>query len=123
MKTVGYMEGTDPILLTELAVYGIGILPLSNGADGHGKYIVHLTAVDEIALVIGYLHKFMPTARMNIKVSDMLFACKTHNIPVLAIVPRDFHTQAKEQLGDCSRDMQLVDPADLGVMTRSLLKL
>ncbi len=123
MKAVGYMEGTDPILLAEWAAYGIEMMPLSNGADGHGKYIAHLATADDIALVIGYLHKFMPAKRMSIKASDMLFACKTHNIPVLAIVPRDFHPQAKVQLCDCASDIQLVDPADLWETTRSLLKL
>jgi len=35
-KTVGYFEGTDPLLLNKLVARGIGTLPISNGFDSHG---------------------------------------------------------------------------------------
>ena len=61
MATIGYLEGTDPLVLSRLAVKGIGTLPLSNGFDNHGKFINTITEHDQISLVVGYLHKIMRT--------------------------------------------------------------
>ena len=57
MKIVGYLDGTDGLFLTNLAIKGVDTLPLSNGWDNHGKYLGHITKQDNIALVVGYLHK------------------------------------------------------------------
>ncbi len=113
MEAVGYLEGTDPVLLTKLAAQGIDTVPLSNGADNHGKYIVHLTAEDNISLVIGYLHKFMPSRERNISADDLLFSCMIHNIPVMVIAPTEDHERASAQLGPIAQHVILVDPADL----------
>jgi len=59
MATVGYLEGTDSTILTRLAVSGIDTLPLSNGVDGHGKYVNHLSK-GEVDVVVGYAHKLTP---------------------------------------------------------------
>lgn len=122
MAVVGYLEGTDPIVLTKLNSKGIDTLPLSNGADNHGKYIAHITPADNISLVIGYLHKFMLIKERNIKASDMLFSCKTHNIPVIVIVPTEDHEGAREQLGDVADYVMLVDPKNLSEKIFSLVK-
>lgn len=122
MGIVGYLEGTDPILLTKLASRGIETLPLSNGADGHGKYIGHITKADNIALVIGYLHKLMPIKEMHLRVGDMLFACKTHNIPVLVVVPTENQEEAKIQLGDITDYVILIDPGELSKKAFSLVE-
>ncbi len=113
MAIVGYLEGTDPEVLTRLAIRGIGTLPLSNGADNHGKYIAHLTPADGVSLVVGYLHKLTPIAGMGLKPADMLFACKTHNIPVLLIVPREDHDKARTVLDEVIDYVKCVDPAEL----------
>jgi hypothetical protein len=43
MIRVGYLEGTDPHFLNEMALRGVDIVPLSDGGNSHGKYIGHLT--------------------------------------------------------------------------------
>jgi hypothetical protein len=113
MATVGYMEGTDPLTLTRLNLEGIGTLPLGNGFDGHGKYVGHLTKQDEVAVVITYLHKILPTPEMTIDSRDFLTACRTHKIPVLIIVPPDKYDLAKELLGDTASYVTLVAPEKL----------
>ena len=55
MKTIGYMEGTNSELLTNLLVDGVDTLPLSNGWDNHGKFIAHISRTDHISAVVGYL--------------------------------------------------------------------
>ncbi len=113
MATVGYLEGTDPLVLTKLAAKGIGTIPISNGFDNHGKYINHLTKQDDISVVIGYLHKVLPTSVMTLTPRDLLFACLTHDIPVLLIAEKCDHEQARLVLGEVADQARLVDPSDL----------
>ncbi len=110
MGTVGYMEGTDPLILTRLNLEGIGTLPLGNGFDGHGKYVGHLTRQDDVSLVITYLHKVLPTVDMTINARDFLIACRTHKIPVLVIAPEEYHQRAREMLGDIAEHVTMLTP-------------
>ena len=113
MANVGYFEGTDPLVLTKLAAKGIGTVPLSNGFDSHGKYVNHLTPDDHIRVVIGYLHKVLPTAERNMTAKDLLFACITNLIPVLIIVPRAKQRAARKVLGEAAEYAKLVDPTEV----------
>ncbi len=113
MAIVGYLEGTDPLVLTKLAAKGFGTVPLSNGFDNHGRYINHVTSQDGISVVIGYLHKVMPTSVMTLTPRDLLFACLTHDIPVLLIAEKSDHEAARRLLDEVADRVRLVDPADL----------
>ena len=113
MAIVGYLEGTDPLLLTKIATKGIDALPVSNGFDSHGKYINHLTHEDGISVVIGYLHKILPVPGTALTPRDLLFACLTHEIPVLIMAERSDHEEARLLLGEVGDRVRLVDPSDL----------
>ncbi len=113
MATVGYMDGTDPAVLTKLALRGIGTFPLSNGYDMHGKYIAHLTKEDGIALVVGYVHKILPTPGIAITTHDLLYACITHNIPVVLIADKEDHEEAKKLLKEYGDKVRISDPKEL----------
>ena len=96
-----------------MAAREVATLPLSNGVDGHGKYVNHLTKADDMSLVIGYLHKVLPTSRQEFTPESVLFACQTHDIPVLIIVPTADHEAARSVLGKVADCVTLVDPAEL----------
>ena len=113
MAVVAYFEGTDPLVLTKLAAEGIGTIPVSNGFDDHGKYVNHITSGDGVSVVIGYLHKVLPTSVRTMTPRDLLFACVTLDIPVLLIAERSDHEKAKELLGDVAGHVRLVDPGEL----------
>lgn len=113
MATIGYLEGTDPLVLTRLAAAGHGTMPLSNGFDMHGKYVNHLTKQDGVAAVIGYLHKVLPYAGAPTTPRELLFACLTHDIPVLVIAGRAEHEAARTLLADVRDRVRLVDPEDV----------
>lgn len=113
MANVGYLEGTDALVLTRLAARGIGTVPISNGFDGHGKYINHLVPSDHIAVVVGYLHKLLPVPERGMAPKDLLFSCMTHAIPVLIVVPRAEHKAAAQLLGEAAPHLRLVDPTEL----------
>ena len=113
MPTVGYFEGSDSLVLTRLVARGMDTAPLSNGFDNHGKYVAHLTKDDKISVVVGYLHKVLPTSKQEITPEGVLYACQTHAIPVLIIVPSSDQGAAREVLGKIAEYVTLVDPSDL----------
>ena len=125
MGKVGYFEGTDPLLLATLAAEGVETLPIANTWDAHGKPVTHLVE-GEVDVVVGYLHKVIPaqqgrTAMFDLLLDNMLVACKTHNIPVLLIVPRNLHEKARKLLGHVGSTVHLVSPDELESQIRKYL--
>jgi hypothetical protein len=124
MKTIGYFDGTDSILLTKLAASGFCTVPLGNEWDNHGKIASHL-APDEVNLIITYLHKLLPSrdaVERPIPLHiDLLYPAKTHDIPVLVVVPKEFHKKAKNLLGEAVDFVKLVAPDELEENVRKIL--
>jgi len=125
MGKVGYFEGTDPLLLTTLAAEGVETLPIANTWDAHGKPVNHLVK-GEVDVVVGYLHKVIPaehgrTAMFELLLDNMLVACKTHNIPVLLIAPKNVHAKARKLLGKVGPTVHLVSPNELEAKIRKYI--
>lgn len=113
MKIIGYLEGTNPLLLSEVVAKGYGTMPLSNGWDNHGKFVGHISKGDGLSVVIGYLHKVMPLPNQNMEAGDVLYACRIHDIPVLLIAPKKYHKKVAERLGEQGKLLTLTDPEEL----------
>ena len=113
MATVGYLGGTDPLVLTRLAARGVGTLPLSNGVDNHGKFITSLSRRDGIDLVVGYLHKLARTQKQGFYPRDLLQPCLDLGITVMVVVPEADQSSARQILGPVSESIKLVDPGRL----------
>jgi hypothetical protein len=120
MEKIGYMDGTDPLLLTKLAAAGVETAPLGNGYDNAGRYIGYLNPADGIDAIVGYFHKFLPLEDSNVCAADLLKPTTIHNIPVFVIVPKEYAARAKEIMGECGPNVKFVDPADV---TGELMKL
>jgi hypothetical protein len=120
---VGYLEGVDPLVLTRLALSGVGTLPVSNGFDNHGKYINNITERDEVDLVVSYLHKLLGPRRQGFFLEEMLSACRDCGIPLLVLVPRDEQSVARQALAKVSDLVTLVDPSCLYDRVAELLVL
>jgi hypothetical protein len=125
MSRVGYFEGTDPLLLTTLAAEGVETLPIANTWDGHGKPVNQLSK-GEVNVVVGYLHKVIPTEQartsmFELMLANMLAACKTYGIPVLLIAPASLRDKAKRILGDVGPNVHVVSPEELESQIRKYL--
>jgi hypothetical protein len=120
LTRVGYFEGTDPILLSKLAAEGVETLPVANAKDGHGKYVNHL-GKGEVNVVVGYLHKVIPAEEERAKPADVLFACKTWDIPVVLIAPPASHEKALKALGEIGPNIHVVAPEQVEVEVRKHL--
>jgi len=138
MKTVGYFEGTDAALLAKIVAEGFCTIPLANEWDGHGKIASHIEP-NEVHLIIGYLHKLLPprgrkkeSKEVPIPVSldeyrgfrpiDLLYPAKVYKIPVLVVVPEDYHKKAKDVLDEAAEFVTIVDPENLEQEIRKILK-
>ena len=113
MATVGYLEGTDPLVLTRLAARGVGTLPLSNGFDNHGKFITSVSGRDDIDVVVGYLHKLTRTQKQGFHPRDLLQPCLECGITVMIVVSEADQVLARQVLGAVGDATLLVDPGRL----------
>jgi len=93
MKVVGYMEGTDPGVLTKLVVEGVETLPLS-----------FLRLEDETIF------------------NAMLATVKAYDIMVLFVVPKELHEKATKAVLSDDLKYKFVDPADLADSIMAHLK-
>lgn len=123
MTTVGYLGGTDPLVLTRLAARGVGTLPVSNGIDNHGKFITNISERDEIDVIVGHLHKITRTQRQGFYPRDLLQSSLDSGIPVLIVVPAVDQPAAREVLGQLGQEVVLVDPGRLYAEIARILSL
>jgi hypothetical protein len=116
MKTIGYFDGTDSVLLTKLAAHGLCTLPLGNQWDGHGKIATHLEP-GEVDLIISYLHKLLPPRDEEPGPVPspvyLLYRAKTYDIPIFVIVDKEHHEKAKKILGEAADFVEFVAPEEL----------
>lgn len=112
VKTLGYLEGTNSEVLTDVIIEGHETIPLSNGWDNHGKNLTHITTADGIAFIVGYLHKFT-TLFTHQTMEELFSAVRANKIPVLIIAPKDKHDKAHRLVAAAGIDYKFVDPADL----------
>jgi len=124
MKTVGYFDGTDSSLLSKLAASGFCTLPLGNEWDKHGKIASRLEP-GEVDIIIAYLHKLLPPRNDEKRITpvptNLLYPARTYSIPVLVVVPKEFHEKAKDLLGDVADFVNIVTPEDLEENIRKIL--
>ena len=120
MPIVGYLQGTDPHVLTKLVVRGYETLPLSNGYDNNGKLVGHVTSRDDIRVVIGHLHKTIPIGDHSPK--DILWNLRVHQIPVVLVVDEADRDKATELLGEMSDGVRFASADDLCDVVLSILE-
>ncbi len=121
MKIVGYMEGTNPEILTQLLLEGYETIPLSNGFDNHGKLITNITTQDHISLIVGHLHKFIPVSP-TYTMTDILSSVRLHKIPAVFVVPTSTREKADKMLKDKGVEYTLVEPSQLSNTLFNALK-
>lgn len=107
------MVGTSSELLTNLLLEGFETLPLSNGWDNHEKYIARINRTDDLALVVGYLHKFIPLAREFKIGQDILSSLRIYEIYAIFIVQKAKQERARKFLKGKGVVYEFVDPNDL----------
>jgi hypothetical protein len=124
MKTVGYLEGTDPEFLTKLVCMGYKTLPIGNDTDNHGKNIAFISIADKVDLIVGYLHKVSPLPGMTKSLNDFLTPGILHHIPILLLAPKETLTQAKKIVSEATTStyIKVIDYKNLMDESMKILK-
>ena len=115
MKTIGYLEGTNPDILTILVCKGYNTRPIGNDTDNHGKNIAFISIADKIDLIVGYLHKVSPLPKMTKSFNEYLTPGIIHHIPILLLAPKEVIPEAKKILSEATNSpyVKIIDPKNL----------
>ncbi len=111
-KAVGYFEGTDSRLLTQLIMLGYDTIPVSNGLDNHGKSVARINSEERYDVLVGYLHKITAQDDDELQSQDIFHICRTYDIPLLLEVPTHLQERARELLPDAPEIVEFLDPAE-----------
>ena len=124
MKTIGYLEGTNPDFLTKLVCMGYKTLPIGNDTDNHGKNIAFISIADKIDLIIGYLHKVSPLPTMTKSLKEFLTPGIIHQIPILLLAPTETLANAKKIVLEAttSKYIKVIDSKNLMDESMKILK-
>ena len=124
MKTIGYLEGTDPEFLTTLVCRGYKTLPIGNDTDNHGKNIAFISIADKIDLIVGHLHKVSPIPKMTKPLNEFLTPGIIHHIPILLSVPKEVIPEAKKIVSAVTTSpyIKVIDSKNLMNETLKILK-
>jgi hypothetical protein len=124
MKTVGYLEGTDPEFLTRLVCMGYKTLPIGNDIDNHGKNIAFISIADKVDLIVGYLHKVSPLPTMTKSLKEFLTPGIIHHIPILLLAPKETLTYAKKIVSEATAStcIKVIDYKNLMDASMKILK-
>ena len=115
MKTIGYLEGTNPDFLTRLVCMGYRTLPIGNGTDGHGRNIAYISIADKIDLIVGYLHKVSPLPTVTKSLKEFLTPGIIHQIPILLLAPNESINSANKIVSEVTDSpfIKVIDPDGL----------
>ena len=124
MKTVGYLEGTDPEFLTRLVCMGYRTLPIGNDIDNHGKNIAFISIADKVDLIVGYLHKVSPLPTMTKSLKEFLTPGIIHHIPILLLAPKESLPYAKKIVAEATTSpyIKVIDYKNLMDESMKVLK-
>jgi hypothetical protein len=125
-KTIGYFDGTDSALLTDLVCEGYDTLPISNGFDNHGMHVRIINNENRVDVLVGYLHKIYSPDGMTpsgaVTYQDVFHVCRTFDIPLILEVDRDLHDKARALFVDTPPCVKLVDPSETLKVVRQILE-
>jgi hypothetical protein len=124
MKTVGYLEGTDPEFLTKLVCMGYKTLPIGNEIDNHGKNIAFISIADKVDLIVGYLHKVSPLPNVTKSLKEYLTPGIIHQIPILLLAPKETLPHAKKIVSEATTSLyiKIIDYKNLMDESMKILK-
>ena len=124
MKTIAYLEGTNPDFLTKLVCMGYKTLPIGNDTDNHGKNIAFISIADKIDLIVGYIHKVSPLPTMTKSLKEFLTPGIIHQIPILLLAPKETLNNAKKIVTEATscQYIRVIDPESLWTETLKILR-
>jgi len=125
-KVVGYFEGTDSTLLTDLVCDGYDTVPISNGFDNHGMHVRIINNENRVDALIGYVHKVYAAedgvASGGVTYQDIFHVVRTFEIPLLLEVENALQEKARALFTNVPDVVQFVDPKEMFPTIKDVLK-
>lgn len=125
-KIIGYFEGTDAALLTDLVIDGYDTLPISNGFDNHGMHVRIINNENRVDVLIGYLHKIYSPEGLTpagaVTYQDVFHVCRTFDVPLVLEVDAELHDEARALMVDAPPCVKYADPSDTLKIVRKILE-
>ena len=116
-KVIGYFDGTDSALLTDLVCDGYDTVPISNGFDNHGMHVRIINNENRVDILIGYVHKIYATrddvSTGGVTYQDIFHVCRAFDIPLLLEVHNGLQEKARNLFSDIPDVVQFVDPDEM----------
>ncbi len=116
-KNVGYFEGTDSALLTDLVCDGYDTVPISNGFDNHGMHVRIINNENRMDVLVGYVHKIYASdddvQTGAVTYQDVFHVCRTFEIPLILCVHEGLQDKARQLFKDIPDVVEFVDPDDV----------
>ena len=124
-KTIGYFDGTDSGLLTDLVCEGYDTVPISNGFDNHGMHVRIINNENRVDVLIGYVYKIFATQESvqtgGVTYQDIFHVCRTFQIPMLLEVHSDLQEKAKALFTDIPDTVEFVAPSEMRARVSEVL--
>jgi hypothetical protein len=125
-RNVGYFEGTDAALLTDLVCSGYDTVPISNGFDNHGMHVRIINNENHIDVLIGFVHKIYASdddvqSGGVVTYQDVFHVCRTFDIPLLLCVHDELQDKARKLFKDIPDVVEFVDPDDMLARVKAIL--
>jgi len=125
-KVIGYFEGTDSALLTDLVCDEHDTVPISNGFDNHGMNVRIINNENRVDVLIGYVHKiYAPEDNVSaggVTYQDIFHVCRAFDIPLLLEVHNGLQEKARRLFTDIPDLVQFVDPDEMLERLQDILK-
>ncbi len=125
-KVVGYFEGTDSTLLTDLVCDGFDTVPISNGFDNHGMHVRIINNENRVDALIGYVHKVYAAedgvASGGVTYQDIFHVVRTFEIPLLLEVEDALQEKARALFTDVPDVVEFVDPKQMFPKLQNMLR-
>ena len=124
-KVIGYFEGTDSALLTDLVCDEHDTVPISNGFDNHGMHVRIINNENRVDVLIGYVHKIYAIegsmASGGVTYQDIFHVCRAFDIPLLLEVHNGLQEKARNLFTDIPDLVEFVDPAEMHERLQDIL--
>jgi hypothetical protein len=125
-KIIGYFDGTDSALLTDLVCEGYDTLPISNGFDNHGMHVRIINNENRVDVLVAYVHKIYSPDGMTpsgaVTYQDVFHVCRTFDIPLILEVNAELHDKARALFVDTPPCVSFVDPSETLKKVRQILE-
>lgn len=101
MSKIGYLEGTDPLVLDKLVLQGHKLISLGDDKDGYSRNLLHISRFDRIDLVLARFYKLKELIQsygVPVSVADAFERCREAGTEIVVVASPGTKSLIREEL-------------------------